>query len=801
MTSLAFERRALSLFEAMLEVDEAEREAWLTTKTAEDAELKLRVTAIWQSEKQLNIRTGDYLESVDPTPVPERIGSYRITGVIGSGGMGTVFSADRDDGSFEHSVAIKLIKPGMFSERLAKRFNRERQILARLSHPHITRLFDGGTTETGQPYIVMERIKGAPLLDWLAAENPNVETRLNLFIDICGAVGHAHRNLVIHRDLTPVNVLVDENGNAKLIDFGIARPEGELQTSGELEAADKNELVRPLRATTMTPGYAAPERIAGDAATVLSDVYSAGKMLEALLHGLSFEELDAVIAKAAADDPSQRYLSIDQMADDIRAFLAGERVRAMPDSKRYRFGKLIARNRAVAVIGTALALAMVVGSVATGWWWREAVVARDQADMRFAEVRGIAAFMLFDLYDELVPISGNTQALSLIADEARAYLERLSAADVLSPELRLEIARAYHRLSSVSGNPEGPNLGRREDAALFLDRALADLEALRLEYPDNPEYAEALAQALYSQAVFLFIAIDDNEGSMLAADRSAELFGDLSKRFPRNFDYRRAWYGSRIQAAKPYIWIDQGDVGIDVLEELIAEMEQDQLLQTNNPVYLLAIAGAYSELGYTQSWHFPTDSPEYAYALTAMNKAIVIYDDLFLNGPENMRDDLRSILISALFKRALVQSDLASASFALADLERAEGYARFLISRDPNDEDAKSRLDTIYSQKGYVLLDLGRVAEAEVLARNLLAQRTERLARDPDNPGLLREAAGARQLFAQSLEEGNKPTACDEYAETMADWDRIGEVSELNAIDKSNSIDLIEIALQRCGRN
>ncbi len=793
MSDPALERRALTLFEAMLDIDEADREAWLLTKTGDDIELKQRVTAIWRAEKRLNLKTGALLDAIEPQPAPERIGAYRITGVIGSGGMGTVFSADRDAEDFEHSVAIKLIKQGFFTDQLVERFNRERQILAQLNHPNIARLFDGGTTETGQPYIVMERIHGVPLMEWVNDHNPDQETRLRLFLQVCHAAGHAHRNLVVHRDLTPANVLVDEAGDAKLIDFGIARPEGEVQ-------ATHLAGVQPARAVTMTPGYAAPERIAGDTATVLSDIYSAGKMLEALLNTPPASELAAIAAKATADNPQERYLSTEQLAGDIQSYLNGQPVGAMPGSTRYRIGKWIARNRALAGVGAALAVALIVGSVATGWWWREAVVARDDANARFAEVRGIATFMLFDLYDELEPVSGNTKALSQIADEARAYLERLSASDDLSPGLRLEIAQGYHRLSTVSGSPEGANLGRREDAKLFLDRALSDLEQLHAEDPDNARTIEALAEALYSQAIFLFIAEDDNEGAIGPADRSAELFKWLSNMQPDDPGHSLSWYRSRLQAAKPFVWIDKGAEGIERVEQLIEEMKQDPAVASNGPSGRMALASTYSELGYSRSWHIPTDSPEYKTALPPMNEAVTIYDDLFRSGPAEMKDDLRLNLIASLFKRSLVHYDLMQLNEALADLERAEALANSIIARDPDDEGAKSRLDTVHSQKIYVFLDLGRMAEGVALARQLLDQRVDRLAADQANTGYLREVATSRQTLAEALERsGNSSAACSEYRQTRAEWDRVTSVTELSSIDQSNSIEPLAEALKRCG--
>ena len=795
MADRALERRALTLFEAMLDIDEDERETWLKTQLGDDPELLERVSAIWQADKMASLRTGGASEEIEELETPERIGSYRISGIIGSGGMGTVYAADRDTGDFDHSVAIKLIKPGILSSHLIDRFNSERQILANLNHPHIARLFDGGTTPDGQPFIVMERIDGRSLLAWIGEENPPLRERLRLFLQICEAAAYAHRNLIVHRDLTPANVLVDSDGDARLIDFGIARPD-----DAEAALGDRSDRQAPLRAITMTPGYAAPERAAGQAATVLSDIYSSGKMLADIVALPRPDDISAIIAKATAAEPGERYLSMDRIADDIRAFLQDRPVSAVEGTTGYRFGKWVRRNRPLAALGSALLVALVAGSVATGWWWREAVVARDQADARFDEVRGIANFMLFELYDELEPVSGNTKALSQIADESRAYLERLSASEDLSDDLRLEIARGYHRLSTVSGNPEGANLGRREDAKLFLDRALRDLEALYARNSAEPKYTLALADALYSQAIFKFIAEDDNSGSIAPADRSAQLYKGLMDAHPKEISYRLDWYRSRLQAAKPFVWIDKGDEGVSRLEALVAEIEQDEFLEADSPEARIALASANSELGYTRSWHIPVESAQYRQALPPLDRAVGIYDDLYRNGPRELRDERRLTLIASLFRRSLVHYDLKQLNKSLADLERAEKMATFLINRDADDEGAKARLDTLHSQKIYVLLDLDRASQAIPLAERLLSRRLDRLEREPADIGRFREVVTARQTLAEALERNGDAKACAEYRKVEKGWDDLARKSEISSVDRGNSIEPLQEALARCAR-
>ena len=198
---------------------------------------------------------GAFHETLDDTAVPEQIGAYKITGLIGRGGMGAVYRGERVSGDFDHDVAIKVVRPGAMSDKLIARFEAERQTLASLSHPNIARLFDGGTLESGAPYIVMEYIDGLPITDFADKNNAAKAERLALFKAVCSAVSHAHQNLIIHRDITPSNVLVDKGGQVKLIDFGIAKPFDEDAAVLDMEHS--------LASLSFTPGFAAPERSQG----------------------------------------------------------------------------------------------------------------------------------------------------------------------------------------------------------------------------------------------------------------------------------------------------------------------------------------------------------------------------------------------------------------------------------------------------------------------------------------------------------------------------------------------------------
>lgn len=263
----------------------AGRAAYLNKKCAGDAELRSEVDSLLRSHEQagdefLNSPAVDLTSLVPdtdkmPRRIGRRIGVYQIEDEIGHGGMGEVYRAVRADGQYDKQVAIKLVRVGLDTPYLVERFRHERQILASLDHPNIARLHDGGTTEEGIPYLVMELIEGTPIDQYCEQHNLDITERLQLFTQVCAAVQYAHQRLVIHRDIKPSNILVTEEGVPKLLDFGVAKivdPLGGAETT----------MIRP-----MTPEYASPEQIRGEPITTATDVYSLGVVLYKLLTGKS----------------------------------------------------------------------------------------------------------------------------------------------------------------------------------------------------------------------------------------------------------------------------------------------------------------------------------------------------------------------------------------------------------------------------------------------------------------------------------------------------------------------------------
>jgi len=397
-------------------------------------------------------------ETVEPPP--SRAGPYRIAGLLGRGGMADVYAAERDDGVFAQRVAIKVLRRGLDTADLLARFVRERSILARLEHPAIARLLDGGALADGRPYLVMERVDGQDIHRYAEERALSVEQRLRLLLVACDAVAFAHRNLVVHRDLKPSNVLVSTGGEVKLLDFGIAK----------LLGADLGAMQTAHEARVLTPAYAAPEQLAGEPTTTLTDVWGLGTLAFELLvgepplagvrgrgsgdlrgpaadppprpsaralelRGASAEgrrraglvrgDLDVILQKALAVDPARRYPSVEAFADDVRRHLAGRPVHARPDSLAYRAGKFLRRHRASAAAAVlALASVAIGGGVAL---WQARVAARERA--RPLPVVRYVTYSGHDAAPALSP-DGTTVAFRSRRDgRQRIWLARLASGD------------------------------------------------------------------------------------------------------------------------------------------------------------------------------------------------------------------------------------------------------------------------------------------------------------------------------------------------------------------------------------
>jgi tetratricopeptide (TPR) repeat protein len=519
---------------ACLDVEPAVREARVEELCAGDPSLREEVESLLASQAEL----GEFMESGPSEPgsdeldllTGQRIGNYEIREAIAEGGMGAVYRAVRTS-DFQKQVAIKLVKRGMDTGFILRRFRHERQILAALDHPNIARLLDGGATEDGRPYLVMEYIEGTPLTEYAERRRLPPAERLKLFRIVCSAVQYAHQNLVVHRDLKPGNILVTADGAPKLLDFGISK----------LLESDAEVTMTSLR--LMTPECASPEQVRGEPITTATDVYALGVLLYELLTGgkpykfntrsaeeirrvicetdppkpstvqpLS-EDLDNIVLKAMNKEPTRRYSSAEQLSEDIQRYLTGQPVQARKDTLRYRASKFVARHKAMTAAASLFVVSLIAGMGATLWEAHIARAERARAERRFNQVRRLANTLLFDIHDGIQDLPGSTRIRKLLVDRALEYLNSLTDEAEGDRSLQREIATAYEKVGAVQGKYGASNLGDTAGALESLQKALQIRKKLVAGNPsDNDGDHLALAAAYRLVATQLM-----NNGSFPAA--------------------------------------------------------------------------------------------------------------------------------------------------------------------------------------------------------------------------------------------------------------------------------------------
>ncbi len=475
------------LLDRVLDAATADREALIAT-LAIDEDLRERLRALVAHDAGAGILDGDSGRVahalLDPAPAiewPKAVGPYRIVRLLGEGGSGSVFLAERDVDGYVQRVALKLLRSGVRDPLERERFRRERRILARLEHPHIARLLDGGFDDDGVPWFALEYVDGEPLTAWCDRRRLDVEARLALFDDICAAVAHAHRAFVVHRDLKPANILVDGDGRVRLLDFGIAH----------LLDPTAPEQVTRTGMRRMTPAYAAPEQFDGSAITTATDVYALGVLLHELLTGLRPQrdaggdvrlpsavlaaaanvqalaearsthvralvrrlrgDLDTVLGVALARDPARRYAGAEALAEDLRRHRTQRPLRARRTSAGDRLARFLRRHRSASALGLLLVLSLVAGVVATLRESQHARVAAAQA-LREAERADAAKDFVLALFAGVSPDESRGREIG-----ARELLERGEArlAEVLAQQPQLEaelstvLAGAWRQLGAL----------------------------------------------------------------------------------------------------------------------------------------------------------------------------------------------------------------------------------------------------------------------------------------------------------------------------------------------------------------
>jgi serine/threonine protein kinase len=756
-----------SLFHQALGISaEADREAFLKISCGEDAAMREDIRRLLEGD--FAVRRSASVSR----PLP-RFGVYQARELIGRGGMGAVYLATREDGEVSLRVAVKVISSPLWSSLLEERFRRERQILAQLRHPGIAAFLDGGVSDDGLPFLVMEYVEGEPIDRYCDGRRLSVRTRLELFLQVCAAVDFAHRQFIVHRDIKPGNVLVTPPGEPRLLDFGLART---------MESASPQEDNPTL---FLTPLYSCPEVLRGRPAAVTDDVYSLGILLYELLAGqrpfgsagstpaeviesvLGSEprraslmagssadiqnaeamadargttvaelrrtlegDLDAIALRAVAGRAADRYPSVTELAEDVRRYLAGHPVRAAAGGTLYRARKLIARHRVLAAAAILLALSITAGTAATWIQAREARLQRAAAERRFQDARDLARYMMFELQTSIQTLPGSTPVKADMVRHSLTYLDRIAAEKTNDDALRVDIAEGYSELADVLGHPLRPNLGEAAEARGIYDKAIGILRPVVARDPGNPRARRALARAQLMLGMSLTFYRQWDEGRKLVDTSAAEL-DRLASGWPRDFDILREAALAREFRAVTVSQRDGYTTGGDQtavadLQQAIRYGQSALGLKPAEPEATEQLASSYNRLALLTQTH---DRPA---AAKYFDEALATLATLPPAGRATaaVRNRRASILLAAGW-------NLGSAGDfdrGIADIHESRDMIERLAAEDPQNRIYPQARASIYRNLGVIEDYAGHTADALSAYLTAISLFEQMLAASPQNP-------------------------------------------------------------------
>jgi non-specific serine/threonine protein kinase/serine/threonine-protein kinase len=579
---------ALALLDRLLDLSDSERAEQLKKIAGEDAALHVRLQRLLAAalaDDNSQILAQPIIEglraarqSATLTLEPEQtLAGYRLLRELGRGGMSVVWLAERVDGMVKRQIALKLPLFVLSTPLEIERFAREKDVLAALTHPNIARLYDAGVAPTGQPFIVLELVDGLPITTYCDRHQLGIHDRVRLFLQVLAAVDHAHKHLVVHRDLKPSNILVDAQGQVKLLDFGIAK----LLTHPASSVA-ATQLTRDGSAA-LTPLYAAPEQVSEEPISTVTDVYVLGlvlhelvtgvlpyanvigdlpslaKIVDALMHGSPTRpshapinddaahrrahantrrlqstlagDLDAIVLTALRQEPQSRYASVNHFAEDLRRFLTREPVLARKGTASYLIGKFVARHKIVVAASLTVALTIIVGLLVTLRQARIAEANAVRAQQRFNDVRRLANSLVFEFDESIRQLPGATTARQLIIQRAQEFLEILSRESADDPLLMTEAATAYAKLASIQGNTQESNLGNAKSALDNYRQAVSLMEAAVTLRPNDSEIVQQLSLRYSQLAGALALVGETTEGERYL-HKAVQIIEPLAKAHP-----------------------------------------------------------------------------------------------------------------------------------------------------------------------------------------------------------------------------------------------------------------------------
>lgn len=828
-----------------LDRSEDQRDAFLKSACTGDESLLREIESLLAQQKHANnfieipaldqaahVLSESQRQSPRADAAPRMIGRvvshYRIVERIGYGGMGDVYRAVRADDQYQKLVALKLVRTDFDTESILERFKNERQILAGLEHPNVARLIDGGTTDDGLPYFVLELVDGEPIDRYCDSHRLSTVQRLELFRGVCSAVHYAHQHLVVHRDIKPGNILVTPEGVPKLLDFGIAK------------ITDPANFPRAVEATAtamhvMTPEYASPEQVRGESITTASDVYSLGVLLYYLLTGhlpyrlqshaphevaraiceidpekpsaavnrveqvagpdgllikLTAElvsctregqpeklrsrlrgDLDHIVLKAICKEPARRYTSVEQLSEDIGRYLEGRIVLARESTFPYRAAKFVRRHKAAFIATALVSLTLIAGVIAIV---RESQLERSQrarAERRFNDVRKLAN-SLFDIHDDIANLPGTVVARKKIVSTSLTYLDSLANESSGDSSLQEELIDAYERVGDIQGRPGTENLGDTAGAlASFRKAEQVSLSLVKAD-PKNSDYKFTLG-GVYWRLGHLLASMGNYSVAMQEDRKALDTWGELARSNPNDARLQNVAGIAYLNMAQHQDLTGEFQASIENFGRAAAiyikTRESTDPKRAHNAVY---------NLGVTYIWLAQTlrDQGDYATALEYDEKSLEIRKTILQRNPKNVRAqldlaDTYTGLGDVLWRKG-------EPTKALTAARQSQAIAEAAAAADPNDQRAKECSADAYYVLGEVFRLQKNFARALDFANRIVKIDADLNTKDPNNIDLKGQMGQAYCLLGDVYQAramkapADAPSRSSDFKEALASYQK-----------------------------
>jgi eukaryotic-like serine/threonine-protein kinase len=860
-------QRVKEAFHSAVELDPEQRKSFLDEFRSEEPELFRELESLL-GHQQPTIQVFDdralllsgLAQDEQLSWEGRKIGSYQVVAKIGEGGMGAVFQAIRIDDHYLKNVAIKIVRAACATQPYLQRFRGERQILATLDHPHIAHLLDGGATDDGLPYLVMEHVSGLPIDEYCDRHKLSIQDRLKLLLKVCSAVEYAHQKLVIHRDLKPANILVTSEGQPKLLDFGIAKlldPELYFQT---IDADGTN-------GWPMTPEFASPEQVRGGQITTASDVYSLGVVLYRLMTGhppyvlprtglaqwsrviLETEperpsviiekcevtstsqrpqsetpdeiasargtrlpalrrslrgDIDNIVLMALRKDPARRYASVEQLANDIRRTLEGLPVSARPDTITYRVTKYARRHRVLVAAAALVILSLSTGIIAS---LRQAHIAEQQravAEQRFNDIRDVSHDLIFQIHDSIQFLPGATPARKLVVQSALRYLNTLSKDAPGNLSVQQEIAAAYDKIGDVQGGIGSANLGDTAGALDSYRKALEVRKRILDAKPHDSETRDGLVQS-YQRIGRIYMDMGRYDEAAQIAQNHLDLSRQIAADSPES---RKAQ--SRLAASYDGMgdtlsslgrWdecLKNYEASSQIFKSLADSSPKPEIARGNWALERRKIGGVLEARG------------SLVRALAEYRQSLGVDRDLATADPLDTGQARALAIDYTNLGDALLKTS--ESSSALQNYRQALSIDRRLMAADPSDASARYYLVFDSYRLGDALLKSSKMNEA-VAQYRLAASLAEKNARsDPENAMLRSELARVYAKLAKahvaiatagalsrSQKQSTLATAHSTYKKSLTIWLDLQKRGAIQSNDRKEP-DRVAEELKACSR-